>query len=51
MWDWILVYLVVFFFVFLFQHMVTFWDPPKKQDTKKQPKEGHNPNVTQKDTQ
>ena len=28
MLDWILVYLVVFFFVFLFQRMVTFFDPP-----------------------
>jgi len=30
MWDWILVYVVVFFFVFIFQRMVTFFDPPAK---------------------
>ncbi len=33
MWDWILVYVVVFLFVFLFQYMVTFFDPPKKENT------------------
>lgn len=36
MWDWILVYMVVFFFVFLFQYMVTFFDPPKKENTIKE---------------
>jgi hypothetical protein len=32
MLDWILVYLVVFFFVWLFQHMITFFDTPEKKE-------------------
>ena len=35
MWDWLLVYLVVFFFVFIFQKMVTFFDPPDPEKVKK----------------
>ncbi len=35
MLDWILVYLVVFFFVFLFQRMITFFDVPKPEKEKK----------------
>lgn len=33
MWDWILVYLVVFFFVFLFQYLATFFDKEEETET------------------
>ncbi len=31
MLDWLVVYLVVFFFVFLFQAMISFFDGPKEK--------------------
>ena len=34
MLDWILVYIVVFFFVWVFQRMITFFDPPEKKEAK-----------------
>jgi len=34
MFDWILVYIVVFFFVGLFQFMVNFFEPPDKKVSK-----------------
>ena len=37
MWDWMLVYLVVFFFVFIFQRMITFFDPPAHDRDPKDP--------------
>lgn len=34
MLDWILVYVVVFFFVFIFQQMVSFFDPKPENSEK-----------------
>ncbi len=42
MFDWILVYIVVFFFVFIFQSMVNFFDPPAKVGKKKKDKKALN---------
>jgi len=42
MWDWILVYSVVFLFVFIFQYMVDFFDPPDKKIEETQTKETYN---------
>ncbi|GEM_PF-1402347 len=42
MFDWMLVYAVVFLFVILFQYMVHFFDPKEKGEEKKQSKETPN---------
>ncbi len=42
MWDWLLVYLVVFFFVFLFQRMITFFDPKENKSDKPRKEEEDN---------
>jgi phosphotransferase system glucose/maltose/N-acetylglucosamine-specific IIC component len=44
MLDWILVYLVVFFFVFLFQYMVNFFDVPDPEKEDKAHDSGKKPN-------
>ncbi|AGF78867.1 hypothetical protein UWK_02327 [Desulfocapsa sulfexigens DSM 10523] len=36
MWDWILVYAVVFLFVFIFQYMVHFFDPKETKEKEHQ---------------
>ena len=42
MWDWLLVYLVVFFFVFLFQKMISFFDPKEEQIDQQRKEEADN---------
>lgn len=42
MWDWLLVYLVVFFFVFLFQKMISFFDPKAEKVDQREKKEADN---------
>ena len=41
MFDWILVYIVVFFFVFIFQSMVNFFDTHPQDINKKKEKKTH----------
>lgn len=43
MWDWILVYAVVFLFVFIFQHMVHFLDPKERKVKEDRSRDTPNP--------